>query len=311
MKGNHPGRILYFGLVAVFLVVGVGFVFFAMKTGSKPEEPAGGTEVGAPGASRQTARHAGPEKMKPPIHLPRLDEAGRRALESDPGADLLGYCGKDGEDWTLAAEDLLVAWAARDPEAAMQWIRTAKPPVTRAQLLGAVAAGILIRDGREAMEAFVAKHQDDPDLRPKDRGELMGYVFYHLGRDDTLGAAMEMLRESNDASLAGSMVLGIPGARDQIAAIDYLEAKGIPVDVSYHAFQASISKDPRYWADWASNRQNDMLSEIIQAWARDHTAEAKTWIGQRFSPNDPQYGELMFWVEDYEKAARLRAKSGK
>ena len=104
----------------------------------------------------------------------------------------------------------------------------------------------------------------------------MRRVFYNLGRDDTI--------DTRNSELAGWMVLGIPGAQNQIAAIDSIEAKGIPVAVDHWSFQTSIGEDPRYWADWAAQRESDMLPKIIQTWTRDHPTAAKTWIGQHLPP---------------------------
>ncbi len=125
----------------------------------------------------------------------------------------------------------------------------------------------------------------------------MRRVFYNLGRDDTIDTALGILLDTRNSELAGWMVLGIPGAQNQIAAIDYLEAKGIPVAVDHWSFQTSIGEDPRYWADWAAQRESDMLPKIIQAWARDHPAEAKTWIGQHLTPGTPRYAKVMELIE--------------
>jgi hypothetical protein len=95
------------------------------------------------------------------------------------------------------------------------------------------------------MNRFVQEPQNDESIPPKNRGELEKYVFFNLGREDTFDTALSLLRGSDSCDLAGMMVLGVKGAQEQIRAIDYLEAKGIPVSVSYWGFQESVEADPQ------------------------------------------------------------------
>ena len=74
---------------------------------------------------------------------------------------------------------------------------------------------------------------------------------------------MDLLRENKDTSLAGSMILGIDGAHYKTNAIDYLEAKGIPVEMNYWSHQDAIEQDPHFWADWARQRDSDLLEDIV------------------------------------------------
>lgn len=220
---------------------------------------------------------------------PRLDEAGRSHLLQGPEAVLSAHSAGDGASWSNADDDLLVAWAAQDPEAALKWIRSGDRAVAFGQLLGAVAAGILIKDGKEEMQRFLAEHQNDSDLPPKDQGEeLENRLFYHLGREDTIDVAMELLVQSTNASLAGMMVAGIDGTQYKISAIDRLEAKGIPVTIDYWTLQNAVDEDPRFWSDWAWQRNSDLLEDTLTTWHRQNPAEVKQWIEERIPTNDPR-----------------------
>jgi hypothetical protein len=218
-----------------------------------------------------------------PLHQPRLGDLDRKRFEADP----LAAISENPNNL-----DLIVAWAAIDPEAAMKWCDSADHQMSRVHLLGAIATGIIIHDGPEAMKRFIDAHQQDPQLLPKHQGDLLAYTFFNLGREDTIDTALNLLRDAGDQRLAGMMVLGVPGTRNEIRAIDYLEANGIPVKVDYWAFQAAIGEDPRYWADWTQQRDSDLLPEIIQGWARDHPGDARTWIEQRVPVNDPKREEI-------------------
>lgn len=213
---------------------------------------------------------------------PRLTDEGKRRLQN--ASDVMTG---DAEAWSREDDNLLVAWAAQDPEAALNWVNTdGDRQVNRAQTLGAVAAGILLKDGREAMQRFLDAHQQDPELRPKDQGDLEKHLFFHLGREDTFNTAMEILAESKNPRLAGSLVSGIDGAQFQTSAIDYMEAKGIQVQIDYWSHQDAIGKDPRYWADWAWKRDSGMLPDIVNGWARDNLEEARAWVEDRIPKDD-------------------------
>ncbi len=233
--------------------------------------------------SHQKARFGSPQKAKSSVHLPlrapRLSETETRAITANPIQAITA------DPNNL---DLLVAWASHDPEAALAWIKSGRRMTSYEQMLGAVATGILIEDGVAAMNRFVDEHQNDESIPAKNQGRLEPYVFFNLGREDTIDTALGLLRDAGSSELAGRMVLGVKGAQEQIRAIDYLEAKGIPVSVSYWAFQESIVADPRYWADWADQRDSDLLTDIVQAWARQEPEAAKGWIRERVPANDPR-----------------------
>lgn len=227
-----------------------------------------------PGPPSSGKHHSGSDVQSPPA--------------ADPEAVLTAHATGDGEAWQAADDDLLVAWAASNPDAAKRWIDDGERSVARAQLLGAVAAGILIRDGIDAMRAFLDVHQADPGMRLKDQGDLDKYLFLHLGREDTFPAALEILRERKDGTLAGYLVLGIDDTRDRIKMIDHLLANDIPVDADYNAFQEVFGREPRLWADWAVGKKADFLGDIIGAWARENPAEAKTWAEETLPAGDPR-----------------------
>lgn len=274
-----PGRApLIAGLVVVACLIGVLCKRQQSgKSGAPPVNPS--TRQADKPASRKK------EEAGQPLHQPRLNEADMRLVKSDPAK-------------AIAAApdhlDLLVAWASLDPEAAMAWVKRngGGSGIAYSHLLGAVAAGILIKDGVDAMNRFVAEHQDDEAIPPKNQGQLLQYVFFTLGRADTIDAALGILRATPQPDLAGMMVLGTEGARQQIRAIDYLEAKGVKVAVEYWAFQESITADPRYWADWAEQRDSGLLAEIIQSWARGKPDEARAWIDQRIPAGDARREEI-------------------
>lgn len=285
--------------ILVVVIAAVAAVFTIYQIMSRPHPAQCGSAASACGsaipqapAGRELGR--GKEEKGGPRSLlkPRLDEAGKHRLQQDPGGVLTEHATGDGGKWSKADDDLLVAWAAQDPAAALKWVDGGERAVVRAQLLGAVAAGILLHDGKDAMLRFLAEHQQDPQLRPKDQGELEKYLFYHLGREDTFDAAMEILRENNDDSLAGMMITGIDGPQNQVSAIDYMEAKGIPVTFDYWALQNDIDKDPRFWADWALQRDSNLLTEIVDGWSRDQADEAKAWVEDRVPKNDKRRADI-------------------
>ena len=247
--------------------------------------PGGGTAVAQVTQSKPAdAPGAGRANLKAPLHQPRLNVADRRAMDADPAM-------------TVAADpenlDKLTAWAALDPDAALAWINShAGFVMCREHLLGAVAAGILIRDGAEAMNRFLAMHQEDPEVLPKNQGELLKYAMFMLGRADSIDAALSLLQGDDADSLAGMMVLGMNGSHDMTRAVDYLEAMGIPVGVDYWAFQSKISEDPRYWADWAQQRDSNLLVEIVHGWSRDEPADARAWCNERLPVTDSRRQEI-------------------
>lgn len=148
------------------------------------------------------------------------------------------------------------------------------------------------------MMQFIKLHHDDTRIPYKQREKLDQYAFRHLGYADTIGSALQIVTQSerNDgAILAGSLVLGLGSTnatQRQMQALDYLEAKGIAVEIDYWSFQHAIAEDPRYWADWAETRDSALLAEIVQAWNREHPEQAKTWIAQRFGKLDPRRTRL-------------------
>jgi len=88
------------------------------------------------------------------------------------------------------------------------------------------------------------------------------------------------------------MILGIDGPMNQAAVIDYMQAKGFPATMDYWSFQNVVGKDPRYWADWAAQRNSDLLGDIVRSLTREHPEEARAWIDANIPPDDPRRSEL-------------------
>lgn len=88
------------------------------------------------------------------------------------------------------------------------------------------------------------------------------------------------------------MITGIDGAQYQASTIDDMEAKDIPVDFDYWAMQEQIGKDPRFWADWARQRDSGLLIEIVDGWARGQLAEAKAWVDERIPKDDKRRADI-------------------
>jgi hypothetical protein len=242
------------------------------------------------------AAHPYPGKSSPagnasrhrdPFQVPRLTAAEESLLKADPTKAV----GANPDDL-----DFLVAWAALDPSAALAWVdQQVDHRQSRENLLGAIAAGILIKEGQDAMDRFLADHEQDPGLLPKyqSKGALLRHAMLQLGRNDSSHSALEILRSSSDAALAGFLVLGTPGdSANMTRAIDYLEAKGILVEVDYWSFQSAIDADPRYWADWALERDSELLTDIAQAWSRKHAEEMQIWLDDRIPTSDPRRVEI-------------------
>lgn len=248
-----------------------------------------------------TKNHSGPDpavRQRSPFHRPRFDEGGDDFSIDHVADDLSDKLGRG--SWDTEADNQLVRWAVHDAAAAMEWLMTTGDSGgdTYARLLGAIATGILIGEGNGAMMQFIERHQNDDRIPFKHRGELDQYLFRHLGYADTIDSALEAVADragDDGAILAGALVLGLDGThatQRQMRAIDYLEAKGVAVEIDYWSFQHAIAEDPRYWADWAEQRDSALMEEIVQAWNRDDPEEAQTWIDQRFGRSDPRRTRL-------------------
>jgi hypothetical protein len=246
-----------------------------------------------------------------PFRAPRLTADQRQLLTADPRAALERLASDPVGAGPAMLLDFLAAWAASDSEAAMAWLdgprEEGELPYGRVDLLGAVAAGILLKDGPVAMGEFAACHENDPRMPPKyhDRLSILGRGMSVLGREDSFEAALALLAAVGDGKmtewanpdaspgLAFQMVAGVKGGPDEQArAIDFLEAKGISVTTDYWAFQSLVGEDHRYWADWAWKRESAMLPEIIQSWNRDQSGEAREWLNDRLPPDDPRRKDI-------------------
>ncbi|MCP5535308.1 MAG: hypothetical protein H7A51_03625 [Akkermansiaceae bacterium] len=298
MKNN----LKYIALVVALMVAIL--TWFVVREPSANEDKAVGSEVQtnaghlpANSSSERNRKSGRPDAWRLPFKLkPRLDTEQRAQLEHDPAAAL--------EALMSTAEDpgfysrwerqrhLLVAWAGRDPEAAIRWVNAREYPVGRAELLGAVAAGHMIHGGPEALQSFLAQYNEDPALLPKYQGNLDQFALRLMARADTISDCLEMLKESRNVVLAGALVEGIDTSDRKMATIDYFEAKGIRVEPNYWSLQTVATEDPRLWVDWAARRQSDLLPELIQSWNRQDPAAAKKWIEQTIPRNDPRRREI-------------------
>lgn len=281
LQSPNLKRLRWLPILGLLLAAAVILGVFVWRGNRSPDHPDPSASAADPTTAPAPASRSGQSKATAhprPLHQERLDQAARDRLISDPAAAMAA----DPDDFNL-----LTAWAALDPQAALRWV--IDHDAKSAHTLGAIAAGILIRDGADAMRRFIAEHDEDSAISPKNQGRLMEYAFFTLGRADSIQPALRLLQESDDAATqAGMMVLGVRGAENQIRAIDFLKTKGVEVGVDYWGFQATIDEDPRYWADWAVRRDSEMVTDILQAWHRQNPAEALIWLNDRIPPSDPR-----------------------
>ena len=273
--------------VFVLLCLGGWMIFGSLRwSGSASERPPVVTPPSPAGAAATTSpagaagRSAGSAPVAAWFRRPRLDAAQSARLAADPAQAL------DDGGWNRSKDDLLVAWAARDLTAALAWIDRPDRPVMRAHLLGALAAGVLVRDGEAAARAFLAAHDADPELREKDRGGLERFWWYHLGRGDTAPAALEMLQRNPQPELAASLIEGLDDVTSQASAMLDMQSRGVLPDPDYWSFQSVFSHQPEYWSDWALQHRGDLLPDVIEAWNRDAPDAVRAWINRNLPPGD-------------------------
>lgn len=199
--------------------------------------------------------------------------------------------------WPEDRYDLIVAWAGIDPDAAMAWVDRHMGEGA-VDLLSAMAAGHLLHGGPEAMEAFIEQHNHDPRLWLKHQGTLQTRAWACMAKSDTIAEALEMVKESKNASWAGSLVTGVDGTQRKMALIDYMEAKQIKVEIDYWSLQRDAEKEPRMWADWAANRNSELLTEVVQSWARQDREAALQWTRRSLVDGDARKKEILDLIQE-------------
>lgn len=254
----------------------------------------------SPTPSRPSRERKTSDRWTLPFHVSqRLSEEQRVLLKSNPEEALTtAWTSVTQEQWAQQ-QHLLVAWAGRDPEAAMQWVsqHVQTGQSGAANLFAALAAGQLIHSGPEAMQRFISRYDNAEQLTPKQQGKLEEYTYGLLGKADTIEAAMASIQTSKNGVLAGAIVGGIDGSNQKMAAIDYMEAKGVKIELNYWNLQQAARENPRIWADWAVKRDSELLPELIQSWSRQDQGAAKTWLKSSLPADDPRLQSVLELID--------------
>ena len=82
------------------------------------------------------------------------------------------------------------------------------------------------------------------------------------------------------------------------AAIDYLEAKGVKPELNYWSLQAAADEAPKTWVDWAFRRDSDILTELVQNWARDDLQAAKAWVESEMLKSDLRRADILSLIKE-------------
>lgn len=250
--------------------------------------------------SSGTIKHATPATWKLPFRLkPRLTEEQQRILSSGRvGAYLREH---------PQEVDVLVAWAADDPEAAKAWLAS----VGEIKVdgvgyyyghLAALAAGIFAHGGIAEMQALLEEHRQDPLLPPKYQdGGFAAHPWFLMAREDTGQEAIAYLQEHPEkGELAGQFLAGIEDTDRMLAALDYFQAKGIDCSPNHWQLGSRTKKDGALLADWAAAAYPDLLQDILLGWNRYHPEDARKWLDAHASRPDlePVLGKLRGLIDD-------------
>lgn len=182
-------------------------------------------------------------------------------------------------------DDLLVAWAATDPDAASAWLAS----VGKIEVdgigyyfnhLSALAAGVFAHGGVAEMQALLEKHRNDPLLPPKYQdGGFASHPWFKLAREDTGQEAIAYLRDHpEETELAGSFLSGIDDTDRLLAALDYFHAKGIDSSPDHWQLADRAKNDGALLADWAAASRQELLVDVLLGWSRHHPEDARRWI---------------------------------
>lgn len=180
----------------------------------------------------------------------------------------------------LEDTDVLVGWASRDPDAAIQWLKSVGDTGDYYSNLAAIGAGLLVYGGMEEMQAFLKEHEQDPLLPPKyQNGGFNDQAWYLLAREDTAQEAIAYLKDHpEETSLAGAFISGISAPRQMLAAMDYFQVKGIESDINHWVLRDRMEEDIALFADWAATSRPDMLDDILLGWHNDNPQQLQQWI---------------------------------
>ena len=204
-------------------------------------------------------------------------------------------------------DDLLVAWAAADPEAAGAWLAS----VGNVEVndvgyyyshLSALAAGVFAHGGFEELHDLLEKHANDPLLPPKyqDRG-FASHPWFKMAREDTGQEAIAYLQvHPEESELAGTFLSGIDDTDRMLAALDYFHAKGIDCSPHYWQLGSRAEKDGELLADWAAASRPELLEDILLGWNTHRPEDVRKWIDSHANRPDlaPALGELRGLIDD-------------
>jgi hypothetical protein len=182
-------------------------------------------------------------------------------------------------------DDLLVAWAAADPDAASAWLAS----VGNVEVddvgyyfshLSALAAGVFAHGGFEELHALLEKHANDPLLPPKFQdGGFASHPWFKMAREDTGQEAIAYLQaHPEETELAGTFLSGIDETDRMLAALDYFQAKGIDCSPDYWQLGSRAEKDGALLADWAAASRPELLGDILLGWNSNRPQEVKKWL---------------------------------
>lgn len=276
-------RTARFAIAAALLALGLLALWWSRQTpeANKPPGPGPAADhTSVQGANLKPAGTragtAGAEKL--PFRLkPRLTPEQADILAGGRVGDYLRSHPQE--------DDLLTAWAAQDPAAASAWLEAVGEIGIDGtgyyfSHLAALAAGVLAHGGVAEMQELLKKHAQDPLLPPKYQdGGFATNPWYKLAREDTAPEALAYLQaHPEEAELAGAFVSGIEDTDRMLAALDYLQAKGVDGDPSYWQFRSRVEKDGALLADWAAGAHPDLLEGVLIAWEASRPEETRQWL---------------------------------
>jgi len=201
-------------------------------------------------------------------------------------------------------DDLLVAWAAADPEAASAWLAS----VGNVEVndvgyyfshLSALAAGAFAHGGFEELHDLLEKHANDPLLPPKYQdGGFASHPWFKMAREDAGQEAIAYLQsQPEETELAGTFLSGIDDTDRMLAALDYFHAKGIDCSPDYWQLSERAEKDGALLADWAATSRPELLEDILLGWNTNYPEETRKWIESHTS--QPELAPVLKKLRDF------------
>jgi RNA polymerase sigma factor (sigma-70 family) len=236
------------------------------------------------------------KEWKLPFRLkPRLTAEQLAILGQDPA----GHLNENPED-----TDVLVGWASRDPDAAIQWLKSVGEITVNdigyyTSHLAAIGTGMFARGGMEEMLAYLEQHGVDTlRLGTKRAGNFKTDVWFSLAREDTAQEAIAYLKDHpEETDLAGAFISGITDTEQMLAAMNYFQVKGIESDVNYWMLRHRMKEDPGLFADWAATSRPDMLNDILLGWHSDNPQQLQQWIAT--NAGRPELAEPIQEIRDF------------